>query len=73
MPTFKYRVRDRLGKAMTGTIEAPTIEVAGNHLYQTGYFPIAIEEAPTSVSINLSDVWKRFQKVKPEEIIVFSQ
>ena len=21
MPTFKYRVRDRLGKAMTGTIE----------------------------------------------------
>jgi len=73
MPTFKYRVRDRLGKAMTGTIEAPTIEVAGNHLYQTGYFPVAIEEAPTSVSINLSDVWKRFQKVKPEEIIVFSQ
>jgi type II secretory pathway component PulF len=73
MPTFKYRVRDRLGKAMTGTIEAPTIEVAGNHLYQTGYFPIAIKEESTSVSINLSDFWKRFQKVKPEEIIVFSQ
>jgi type II secretory pathway component PulF len=73
MPTFKYRVRDRLGKAMTGTIEAPTIEVAGNHLYQTGYFPIAIEEESTSVSINLSDFWKRFQKVKLEEIIVFSQ
>lgn len=73
MPTFKYRVRDRLGKAMTGTIEAPTIEVAGNHLHQTGYFPIAIEEESTSASINLSDFWKRFQKVKPEEIIVFSQ
>lgn len=43
MPTFKYRVRDRLGKAMAGTIEAPTIEVAGNHLYQTGYFPVAVE------------------------------
>jgi MSHA biogenesis protein MshG len=73
MPTFRYRVRDRLGKAMTGTIEAPTIEVAGDHLYQTGYFPIAIEEESTSASINLSDFWKRFQKVKPEEIIVFSQ
>jgi type II secretory pathway component PulF len=73
MPTFKYRVRDRLGKAMTGTIEAPTIEVAGNHLYQTGYFPIAIKEESTSASINLSDLWKRFQKVKPEEIIAFSQ
>jgi type II secretory pathway component PulF len=73
MPTFKYRVRDRLGKAMTGTIEAQTIEMAGNHLYQTGYFPIAIEEASASVSINLSDFWKRFRKVKPEEIILFSQ
>jgi type II secretory pathway component PulF len=73
MPTFKYRVRDRLGKAMTGTIEAPTIEVAGNHLYQTGYFPIVIEEESTSVSIDLSGLRKRFQKVKPEEIIVFSQ
>lgn len=73
MPTFKYRVRDRLGKAMTGTIEAPTIEVAGTDLYQKGYFPIAVEEESAPVSINLSDLWKRFQKVKPEEIIIFSQ
>jgi type II secretory pathway component PulF len=73
MPTFKYRVRDRSGKAMTGTIDAPTVEMAGNHLYQTGYFPIAIEEESASVSVNLSDYWKRFQKIKPEEIIVFSQ
>jgi type II secretory pathway component PulF len=58
---------------MNGTIEAPTIEVAGNHLYQTGYFPIAIEEESTSVFISLSDFLKRFQKVKSEEIIVFSQ
>ena len=73
MPTFKYRVRDRSGKATTGTIEAPTIEMAGNHLYQTGYFPISIEEESASVSLNLSDLLKRFQKVKPEELIVFSQ
>ena len=73
MPTFKYRVRDRLGKAMTGTIEAQTVEVAGNHLYQRGYFPIAIEKESASASLDLSDFWKRFNKVKPEEIIVFSQ
>ncbi|HYA93501.1 MAG TPA: type II secretion system F family protein [Thermodesulfobacteriota bacterium] len=73
MPTFKYRVRDRLGKAMTGTIEAPSVEVAGTDLYQKGYFPIAVEEESVSVSINLSDLWKRFKKVKPEEIILFSQ
>jgi len=58
---------------MAGTIEAPTIEMAGNRLYQTGYFPIAIEEESASVSLNLSDLWKRFQKVKLEELIVFSQ
>jgi type II secretory pathway component PulF len=58
---------------MTGAIEAPTIEMAGNHLYQTGYFPISIEEETASISLNLSDFWKRFQKVKLEELIVFSQ
>ena len=58
---------------MAGTIDAPTIEMAGNRLYQTGYFPIAIEEEAASVSLNLSDLWKRFQKVKLEELIVFSQ
>ncbi len=58
---------------MTGTIEAPTVEAAGTRLYQTGYFPIAIEEESTPVTLNLSDFWKRFRKVKPEEIIVFSQ
>jgi type II secretory pathway component PulF len=73
MPTFKYRVRDRAGKAMSGTIDAPTIELAGSRLYQTGYFPIAIEEEIASTSVNLSDLWKRFQKVKLEELIVFSQ
>lgn len=73
MPTFKYRVRDRSGNAMTGTIEAPTVEVAGNRLYQTGYLPISIEEESASTSLDLSDFWKRFRKVKPEEVIVFSQ
>ncbi len=58
---------------MAGTIEAPTIEMAGNHLYETGYFPIAIEEEAGSTSLDLSELWKRFKKVKPEELIVFSQ
>jgi MSHA biogenesis protein MshG len=73
MPIFKYRVRDRLGKSMTGTIEAPTVEGAGTLLYQKGFFPISVEEASVSASLDLSDFWKRFRKVKPEEVIVFSQ
>lgn len=73
MPTFKYRVRDRLGKAIIGTIEAQTVELAGNALYQRGYFPIAIEPESASASLDLSYFWKRFKKVKEEEIILFSQ
>jgi len=73
MPTFKYRVRDRSGKAIGGTIEAPTIQMAGDQLYNLGYFPISIEEMRETISLNLSDIWKRFQKVKLEELIVFSQ
>jgi MSHA biogenesis protein MshG len=73
MPTFRYRVRDRSGKAMTGKIDAQTIEMAGDRLYQTGYFPIAIEEESASISLSLSELWKRFQKVKVEELVFFSQ
>jgi MSHA biogenesis protein MshG len=58
---------------MTGTIEAPTVEGAGTLLYQKGFFPISVEEASVSASLDLSDFWKRFRKVKPEEVIVFSQ
>ena len=73
MPIFKYRVRDRLGKAMIGTIEASDADVAGTLLFQKGYLPIAVEEESVSTSFDLSDFWKRFKKVKPEEVIVFSQ
>lgn len=73
MPTFKYRVRDRSGKAIAGTIEAPTLQMAGDQLYGMGYLPISIEEMRETISLNLSDIWKRFQKVKLEELIVFSQ
>jgi MSHA biogenesis protein MshG len=73
MSTFKYRVRDRSGKAIAGTIEAPTIQMAGDQLYSLGYFPISIEEMREAISVNLSDIWRLFKKVKLEEVIVFSQ
>jgi len=47
--------------------------MAGDQLYGMGYLPISIEEMRETISLNLSDIWKRFQKVKLEELIVFSQ
>jgi len=73
MPNFKYRVRDRSGKAMAGTIDAPNLQMAGDRLFQLGYFPIKIEEEGEMVPLNLSDLWQRFQQVKFEDIIFFSQ
>jgi len=73
MPTFKYRVRDKTGKAIAGTIDAPTPQVAGDQLYNLGYLPISIEEIGEAISLDLSDLWRRFQKVKLEELLVFSQ
>ena len=73
MPTFKYRVRDKMGKAIAGTIDAPTPQVAGDQLYNLGYLPISIEEIGEAFSFDLSDLLTRFQKVKLEELMVFSQ
>lgn len=66
-------MRDRSGKAIAGTIEASTVQMAGDQLYNLGYFPISIEEMGEAISLNLSDIWERFKKVKLEELIVFSQ
>jgi len=73
MPNFRYSVRDRSGKAIAGTIDAPTLQNAGERLYQLGYFPILIEEEGKAVSLGLSSIWQRFQKVKLEDLIFFSQ
>jgi type II secretory pathway component PulF len=73
MPNFRYSVRDRSGKAVAGTIDAPTLQNAGERLYQLGYFPIQIEEEGKAVSIGLSAIWKRFQKMKLEDLIFFSE
>jgi type II secretory pathway component PulF len=73
MPIFKYRVRDKSGNPIVGTIDAPNLQVAGDQLYASGYLPISIEEAEETISLNLSELWRRFQKVRVEELIVFSQ
>ncbi len=47
--------------------------MAGDQLYTLGYFPISIEEIGEAISLDLSALLMRFQKVKLEELIIFSQ
>jgi type II secretory pathway component PulF len=73
MPNFKYKVRDRSGKAIAGTLEAPNLEMAGERLYRLGYFPISIQGETRNDHSDLADLWQRFQKVTQEDLIFFSQ
>ena len=73
MPNFRYRVRDRMGKSIGGTIDAPTLQIAGERLYHLGYLPITVEEEGSTGSFDIAKIWLRFQKVKLEELIFFSQ
>ena len=50
---------------MAGTIDAPSVEMAGNHLYQTGYFPIAIEE---KISFGLTQPIRPLEKISKGEV-----
>ena len=73
MPIFQYRVRDRSGKALLGTIDAPSPQIAGDRLYHLGYLPIQIEQKESSAPSNPAGLWRPFQKVELGEIIFFSQ
>lgn len=73
MPTFKYRARDRTGKATEGRLEAPTLQLAGDQLYRLGYLPIVIEEIKETSLFNFSEWIDRFKKVRLEDLVVFSQ
>ena len=61
-----------MGKSIAGAIDAPNMQMAGERLYQLGYFPITVEEESHTGSFDISAIWRRFRKVKLEELIFFS-
>lgn len=73
MPTFKYKARDRAGKAMEGRLEAPTLQLAGDQLHCLGYLPVSIEKMDETPGSNFEDWINQFKKVRLEDLVVFSQ
>ena len=43
--TYAYKVRDRGGKMLEGTLEAESTTLVANKLRQMGYVPINIDKA----------------------------
>ena len=44
--TYAYKVRDKAGKVLEGSIEAESTALVANKLRQMGYVPIAIDKKP---------------------------
>jgi len=44
MPAYKYKARDKLGKAMDGVMDAPSSEMVASQLEGVGNIPVFIQE-----------------------------
>jgi MSHA biogenesis protein MshG len=81
MPIFKYKVRDRDGGILTGTLEGTDVGTIVDRLDLLGYVPISITEAKGVKSAGAApsggfQAWVNkamAQKVKPSDIINFTR
>ena len=70
MKTFTYRVRDRRGKAVTGTMQGESAQAVTDALGKQGYFPMSISESK-SMDFSFMDVFK--PRVKRQDLNVFTR
>ena len=81
MPIFKYKVRDKDGGILTGTLEGTDVGTIVERLDLLGYIPITIQEAKGVKSAGAAPsggfmAWVNkamAQKVKPSDIINFTR
>jgi type IV pilus assembly protein PilC len=69
--TFTYRVRDRAGKVIEGTLEADTASAVAGKLKSMGYAPVSIEQSNAGMKREI-----RFggpKKVKLKDLAIFSR
>ena len=71
--TFVYRVRDKGGRLLEGSLEADNTGLVATRLREMGYYPISIEARSSSglqKELHIPGFGKR---VKPREIAVFAR
>jgi type II secretory pathway component PulF len=70
MAIYIYTAKTSPNKILQGSIEAESEQEVVNRLTKMGYFPVSIKaEVPY---LNQGEIWK-LKKIKPEEIISFTQ
>ena len=70
MPTYRYTARDRRGKALAGTMAAPTPDVLADQLKRMGYFVTRSREVSERAS--LEAWWQGWQPVSPDELVLLN-
>ena len=71
MPSFIYRARDKSGALVTGSLEAASMHEIEASLDRMGLIPINVTQGKPS--FRLTTLRKFFEKIPPQEIIVFSR
>ena len=72
MANFKYKIRDKHGRASTGFIEGESRESVASHFKQMEYIHILIEEAKPSIR-NFNLFQRFFNRVTQEDLIIFTR
>jgi type II secretory pathway component PulF len=72
MPTYSYKVRNQTGDIVNGVIDAPNTDAVAEQLFSKGYTPIKIE-AEEEIKSTFDKGWQIFDRVKDEDLIVFSR
>lgn len=70
MATFSYRVRDRRGKAVSGTMQGDSAQSVADTLGKQGFFPMSITESK-SVDVSFLDIFK--PRLKKDELNIFTR
>jgi len=69
--TYTYKVRDKAGKMMSGSIEADSTTLVANKLREMGYVPLAIDKKATGGVNKELTLFK--PRIKLKDIAVFSR
>ncbi|MBU1061359.1 MAG: type II secretion system F family protein [Candidatus Omnitrophica bacterium] len=72
MPNFRYKIRDKYGRASKGTIEGESRDSVARHLKKMGYTPTVIKEQSSAFK-KYNPFEKLFRRVNMEELIVFTR
>jgi type IV pilus assembly protein PilC len=72
--TYQYKVRDRQGKLLEGSLEADSTTLVANRLRQMGYIPLAIDKKDDSGFLKeIKLPFSKGKRVKLKDIAVFSR